>query len=204
MTTATNSHGTIAGCVGVLAEAFGRTLTTATIEAYRIGLSGLGPEQIRRATETALRTCKFMPSPAELRELSADQRIEERAVKAWQALSDAVVRNGYIRTVMFDDSGINAAVRALGGWERLCGMPAETFDVFTRKDFIAYYERLARAGVGEEAAAPLIGWFDRENALHGYSRQPVVFVVTGLPGLPGAPLLPEPRKPEMPRIDFKS
>jgi hypothetical protein len=191
--------------VTILAEAFGRTFSDVTVRAYELGLKDVPAAGLAIATERALATCKFMPSPAELRELSATERLEERALKAWLAVSDAVQRHGYIRSVTFDDVVINAAIHSLGGLERLCDTPADKFDVFTRKDFETAYVRLARAGVSGEITGPLIGWSDRENARNGYPMREPTVVVTGLPALPGAKLKPTltQRPADLPRLELK-
>jgi hypothetical protein len=171
----------ISAAVTMLAEAFGRTVTVVTFRAYIAGLEGLTVEQIEQGVNRALKTCKFMPAPSELRELAGDLKGQDRAVKAWMALELAIVRQGAYRTVDFDDPVINATVRSLGGWERVCTTDAKEFDTFTRQKFIAAYTSLYAAGVGEEEAAPLQGIFDRENARLGYPPQEPQKIVTGLP-----------------------
>ena len=61
-----------AATISGLAEAFGRKASVAMVRAYRIGLVGLTIEAIEQAAANALRTSKFMPSPAELRELTGE------------------------------------------------------------------------------------------------------------------------------------
>jgi hypothetical protein len=201
-----NDIATIPGCVTVLAEAFGKTTSVGMFRAYELGLRGLTGEQIKAATQQALETCRFMPPPAELREL-VYLRPQDRAVKAWLAFERAVVANGYIRTVLFDDPIINATVRALGGWEHCCSMPADEFDTFLQKRFQETYCSLSRAGVSQEQAAPLVGWFDRENALNGYGAQPVQCIETGLPSAPLTRITQKPKPPErpvdLPRLELR-
>ncbi len=195
----------ITGCITMLAEMFGKPVSPGLFRAYELGLRGMSVEQIKSATEQALRECRFMPPPAELREL-VYLRLPDRAVKAWLSFEQAVVENGYIRTVTFDDPVINATVRALGGWEHCCGMPANEFDTFLQKRFQETYQALARAGVSDEQAAPLVGWFDRENALMGYDAQPLTEIETGLPRLPQRTTKPKEiyqRPADMPRLELK-
>lgn len=173
--------------VMVLAEAFGRTASPATFAAYELGLDGLSLESIKLGVQTALKSAKFMPSPAELREMSGELKPEDRSQIAWLALCKAVETHGGYRTVSFDDVVINAAVRSVGGWERVCEADPKEFDAHIRREFIKAYTSLCASGVGEEQAAPLIGIFDRENAKLGYGPQNVRTVVTGLPPAPLAP-----------------
>lgn len=177
----------IAAAITMLAEAFGRQATDVTFRAYIAGLEGLSVEQIETGVNRALRTCKFMPAPAELRELSGELKGQDRAVKAWLAFEKAVATIGGYKTVSFDDVVINAVVRSVGGWQHCCTMSPTEFDTFLRKKFIDAYDSLYRSGVGEEEAAPLPGEFDRENCRLGYEPQEVKAIVTGLPPSQNAP-----------------
>lgn len=197
---------TIIGCVTMLAEMFGKSASAGLFRAYELGLQGLKAEQIAAATQRALEECRFMPPPAELRQLVYG-RTEDRAVKAWLAFERAVVTNGYIRSVTFDDPVINATVKALGGWEHCCGMPVSEFDTFLQKRFQDTYCSLARCGVSAEQAAPLVGWCDRENVLNGYDAQPPRLIDTELPKLPAPRAKPARvigRPADIPRLELKA
>lgn len=172
--------------VGVLAETFGRKVTEATLSAYTIGLGGLTPQQVEAATGKALRSCKFMPTPAELRELAGELKLTDRAEIAWACFERAVTQHGGYRSVCFDDPAINATVQSLGGWSACCEMPAHEFDSFLRPKFLKAYEANARAGRGCGAMA---GMFARENSLGGYGAPNVILIATGLSSMPGLPLL---------------
>lgn len=196
---------TITGCVTMLAEMFGKTVSTGLFRAYELGLQGLTAEQITMATQHALETCRFMPPPAELRQLVYG-RVEDRAVKAWLAFENAVVHNGYIRSVTFDDQTINATVRALGGWEYCCGLPASEFDTFLQKRFQETYCALARAGVSAEQAAPLMGWIDRVNGFNGYAQEAPKLIETGMPSVPqriAQSKTKHERPVDLPRLELK-
>ena len=56
-----------AACVGVLGEAYRQKVSDATIRAYEIGLEGMTADSINQATARAIRECRWMPVPAELR-----------------------------------------------------------------------------------------------------------------------------------------
>lgn len=196
---------TITGCVTMLAEMFGKQASAGLFRAYELGLAGLTAEQITGATQVALESCRFMPPPAELRQLVYG-RTEDRAVKAWLTFEQAVVANGYIRSVNFDDPIINATIRALGGWEHCCGMPADEFDTFLQKRFQETYCSLSRAGVSGEQAAPLMGWIDRENGLNGYEQEALKLIETGMPQAPAPRIANRPktdRPADLPRLELK-
>lgn len=176
--------------LGALASTFGREVDEALIMGFEMGLEGLTTEQIERSVALAVRTKKFFPSPAELRELAGEVPSGERAVVAWDAFAQAVSKHGYYDSVDFDDPVINATIRNLGGWQRVCQIddPKE-FETFFRKDFERVYVALYKAGISPEQASPLIGYCESQNALNGYCEKQhngvainqVRRIATGLP-----------------------
>lgn len=186
-----NNH-KLAIIVGALCEAFRQKSTPATIMAYEWGLEGLTLEAIERAARQAMRQSKFMPSPAELRELAGELPPTRRAVLAWDAFRKALFRPGYDHTVDFDDPIINATVRNLGGWIRVGeewdDRPAHEFDTWFRKEFERVYVSLFYSGVDSEAIAPLPGLYAIENARNGYEYSKIERIQTGLPVLPSGVL----------------
>ncbi len=193
-----NRREEITKLITMLAEAFSRKATPATFAAYELGLDGLGIEGIRTAVTKALKTSQFMPAPSELRAMSGEHKPEDRAQIAWLAVGDAMRTHGGYRTVTFDDVVINAAVRSVGGWQRICEADPKEFEAHIRREFMQAYTSLCIAGVGEDQAAPLIGIFDRENAVLGYGPQNVQLVVTGLPPIPNAPRITGQKRAALP------
>lgn len=148
---------------------------------YTMALDDLPVAAIERGVRSAMRQCKFMPSAVEIRELSGELSVQSRAVLAWDALNIAMRRFGAYRTVDFADRAINATVRNLGGWERVCEIPDDEFDTFFRKDFDRVYMSFARTGVGVDQGAPLVGILDRTNAFNGFPVGEPRRVLTVLP-----------------------
>lgn len=68
----------------VLFETFGSTPTPAQIEGYRMGLEDIPLPLFEEAVRAAMKDCRFMPKPAELRDLAADAA-KERARRAADA-----------------------------------------------------------------------------------------------------------------------
>lgn len=145
----------IATAITLLGEAFRQKVSDATMEAYKIGVGDLSNSDLARATDIALHTCKFFPSPAELREF-VGQKHESVAQKAWLAVDRAAYIGSY-RHVDFDDPLINAAIRSLGGWAQILTGTGDNWAVWTRKDFVAAYESFSRGGVSADACRPLDG-----------------------------------------------
>lgn len=173
----------LATVVGVLAEAYRREITDVTIKAYEMGLRGVPIADIERATQRAVETCKFMPSPAELRELAGGLTPKQRAILAWGAFTQTVASHGYYASVDFDDEIINATVRNLGGWMPVLEQMEAEGDKWLRKDFERVYESFAATGIGPNMARPLLGCHEQTNIQGGHlaAIKPPVLVITGLP-----------------------
>jgi hypothetical protein len=157
--------------VSVLASTFQRQVTPAMLQGYLIGLSGMALEDVKQATQTALRTCKFMPAPAELRELAGDAKPEDAALIAWEIATRAVASVGWYGSVQFEDPAITATIRSLGGWQRFCERCCGDEEKWLRKEFLTTYASYRRTGVSPEAAMPMVGEFERQNRLMGFHRK---------------------------------
>lgn len=153
----------------------------ALLEGYWLGLSDLALADVQRAAVRAIRECQHMPRPVELRKLTGEMGAEGRAVRAWSALKGAIAAHGAYRSVDFDDPLVNATVRNLGGWPRLCATATEEFEKWTRKDFERIYSSLMQHGASEEQVMYLPGITETENGARGYEAEPPRRVLTGLP-----------------------
>lgn len=154
--------------IGALCIAFNRPGTDALFSAYWMGLSDLKQSEIDSACMQAISKCKFMPVPRELRELAGEIPVEQRAILAWDAFIGAVARLGYYRSPDFYDRVINATVRNLGGWKRVCEEAGEPkFETFGRKDFERIYVSLCRSGISIEQGGRLTGEFELQNSASG-------------------------------------
>lgn len=170
--------------IEALAASFRAEVTEAMFEGYWLALDDLDLNAVGRAVKRAMRECKFMPSARELRELAGELRSEHRAVLAWDAFESAVIRHGGYASVDFDDPLINATIRHLGGWRRVCELSGKEFDTFLKKDFERVYAALCASGVASDRCTPLLGIHASENALNGFPAPKPAKVLTGLPSLP--------------------
>ena len=176
--------------IGVLGEAFRQKITPTTIKAYRMGLDGLTSDGVELAVRLAVARCKFMPVPAELRELAGELSPQDRAIKAWAAVSYAIMRHGYYRSVAFDDPITAATIRNLWhDWMQFSEALDTDDEKWIRKEFERVYCSLLRTGVSADAARPLVGYFESENRKNGYLDAPANTPVTVSCSLPPVPLL---------------
>jgi len=133
----------------VLGSALGRDLPAPALEGYWIALQVLTEEELATATKRALAECKFMPAPSELLALAGRGRnLTADVAQAWEAVRTAIDRHDYTASVDFGPL-VNAVVRNLGGWDRLCRLDLEALNVWARKEF----ERIYEAFAGKEASA---------------------------------------------------
>lgn len=175
--------------IGALGEAFRQTISPATILAYEWGLEGIPPEAIERAAKQAMRISKFMPTPAELRELAGEIPPQCRAVLAWDAFAKAMKNHFWHDSIDFDDPVINATIWSLGGWREVSTewdtRPAHELNTWFRKEFERIYASLFRSGITPEQGRRLVGDKELTNRQLGYEDVfEVQRIVTGLPPLP--------------------
>lgn len=171
-----------------LAATFDREADHGFMLGYEIALDDLPIADITRGVARAIRECRFMPTGAELRQLAGVVSVESRAALAWDCLKRSVALHGEYASVDFDDPAINATVRNMGGWGRICMTPiGDEFDKWLRQQFERVYCMFCRDGFSAEMAQPLIGICDRYNSAAGYLshvEQPRR-ITTGLKPIPG-------------------
>lgn len=128
-----------------LAGAFGRDSDRATLQGYWMALEDLAIEDIAAAVKVALKQCQHMPRPVEIRRLAGERPPEADAAAAWEIVAETVGRVGRYQGVDFADGRINAAIRRMGGWPRLCSRGGDDFHTWARKEFLeAFGEFVAR------------------------------------------------------------
>ncbi len=167
--------------VEALAATFRTEATEALIEGYWMALEDLQLASVQRAVSAAIRQCQHMPRGVELRQLAGEMGNATRAVHAWSVLQKAIGQHGAYRSVDFDDPVLNATVRNLGGWQKLCQTTTEEFEKWARKDFERIYGALCASGITEEQGQRLTGIHEQTNFGAGFAIAPPTRVVTGLP-----------------------
>lgn len=108
------------------------------VEAYYATLRELTADEWSHVVMAAMKTCKFMPAPAELLEFAGKGDDTERmAAFAWEAVRGAIRQHDSYASVDFGPV-VNAVVRNMGGWIRLCDMTRDEA-TWKRKDFERLY-----------------------------------------------------------------
>lgn len=143
--------------VSAMFEAFGQEVTTPRLLGYWIGLRDLELPIVEAVVAKAIRDCKHLPTPSELREFAGHTSASDRAVLAWNDVLRAVPYGPY-KHIDFEDPCCNAAIRMLGGWP---GFVARFSDVesekWARLDFLKTYQSISQAGVDGDVSRPLPG-----------------------------------------------
>ena len=140
-----------------LAIAFNRPADKELATVYWLALRDLTAEEIGVAVERALGQCRFFPPPAALRALAGKDH-RAAVAEAWEAVRRAVDVHDYTTSVDFGPL-VNAVVRNIGGWQRLCALDREALDVWARKEFERIFEAFAPKDPGALNGAPHRGAF---------------------------------------------
>jgi hypothetical protein len=167
--------------VAVLCETFGRTPSEATFFGYELGLADLPVDKVEAAALQAIRTCRFMPTVNELRQLAGELTPDARALVAWDESAAAARRLGSWPSVRFGDPATAAVVRSLGGWPGFVGAVLAN-DEWTRKDFLKQYATRVASGYIPRVGL-LLGRDAAENQWPGHPPHETANVPTSLPTL---------------------
>lgn len=167
--------------IGIMAllEMLGVERSEAALELLYATLRHLSEQAFERAIARAARECKFMPAASELLEFSGFAKTSDRALVAWSEVREAIHAHGVYVSVDFEDASINAAIRGMGGWERVCMMPTAEAEVWGRKEFERQYLAFS-AHLPGEYARPLMGIADVHNIGKGLSAPKPVKVMSSL------------------------
>lgn len=149
-------RGQFAGLMAATAEVYGEQLSDARLELYFSALDDLSLEQLRAALSVHVRTQKFFPRPAEIRE-AVTGSVDDAAEVAWSAVLRLVRSVGFYGQPSWPNEATRrAALELYGGWQRLCeSLPADGVGLVTAaKQFKASYAAYARTDLRRDALPP--------------------------------------------------
>lgn len=154
-----------AGLMAILATTFGKENTELRIEVYFESLKDFSIDEIEQAVYLAVKTLKFFPKPAELRELIEGDP-DSRALIAWKtAIDNRDVR----RTVIFDDPIIHYCLQEIfDGWMPFCEKTLEELK-WEEKRFVTLYKlALRRPDIVQHAPTIMIGSHETQDLVSGF------------------------------------
>lgn len=106
--------------LNALGELFDVTLSPAKKALYFEALRDLPFDAIATALNAAVKTCTFMPRPAEIRKLAIGD-VDDAIETAWMALRAAMQSAGAYRSIATTDPALGEAIVALfGSWPEAC------------------------------------------------------------------------------------
>ena len=152
-----------------------------TIAMWMDALNDLTYEQIELAIRRYNKDSTDFPRPAALRKYAVTGNVlsdDERARLAWSVVFGAISRVGGYESVNFSDKLINASLRLLGGWVRLCELPTEELK-WKEKDFVQTYKAIAKSGLGDPGYLP--GITETTNSRDGYDPPKIKLIESGMP-----------------------
>lgn len=152
--------------ITMLADVLNRKLTPQSLMGYEVALADVPLDALNAAVMTLLRTSRFMPSPAEIREAAGAvgglPAPKDRPTLAWIDVRRAISQVDAYGSPDFDDKLINATIRAMGGWVALCDATLEQL-IWREKDFKQTYAALASQNLPDEMTTRLAGICEKEN-----------------------------------------
>lgn len=150
--------------------------TTAKLAGYWMGLQDLSMSDVRNAVGRAIKAGgRFMPKPAELRELSGEATPALRAARAWEQVKRSIRSVGAYQSVRFDDPIAGQVVRNLGGWVALCNAEPDELAKWTRAKFEKLYVEMTVSGAPPEMPI-LRGLHSLDAAVGQFEEPPPVLI----------------------------
>ena len=149
-----------AQALALLTAAFSKELPKPTVRIYLTALEDLSPEFLLRACDEIIKTSKFFPTIAEIRETA--MRLDDQIFlplswdAAWAEVLTKVQQEGRIRLSEWSSDSIPEALKALGGYQRVC---ESTAIGVVEARFKTAYERTANG----ERRRLLLGGSDEEE-----------------------------------------
>lgn len=144
----------------------GAVFSETKAELYFEALRDLPLEAVIAGLNAAVRSCTFMPKPAEIRALVVGDD-EDQAEIAWLDYKQQAKQIGGYGSPTLEPALADALVAVFGSWEAACWTDfTPEMWAAKRKEFGRVYRAMRQRGQSEPKALP--GFFERENALHGY------------------------------------
>lgn len=147
-----------------LAAVFNRELTPGLLEVYRAQFGDWSGEAWAHVVNRACGELKFWPKPVELKEMGAVSR-GDAVERAWGVVEGALRTVGRYRSVDFGPA-VNAAVRHIGGWQKLCETNTDELH-FRQRDFGKALDLYSRGGVTPEIGVHHAGLIEQDHVRRG-------------------------------------
>lgn len=148
-----------------MAELFERQLSEQVVSLYWETLKGYSDQDIMRAFNQAVKTCRFFPKPAELIECAQGNK-SEQAILAWEKVYKATSSVGSYESVKFDDPAIHSCIEMMGGWPELCLIKPDEMK-WKQKEFERLYAVMEKRNSHTDH---LPGIIEQQNSVRGFDQ----------------------------------
>lgn len=157
-----------------LCEMFNKQPSEFIFDTYYDILKNYSNEQVRFAVRNCLKSHKWntLPKPAELLEFIEGSK-EDKALRAWVYVLEAIRKAGYYQTVEFKDKIIHSCLNELGGWQWLCSQQKDDLP-FIEKRFLDLYRVFSARPVLD--VPRLMGFFEVKNYETGHNTPKPVMI----------------------------
>lgn len=117
-------------------EVFNEPVSEIRIEAYWHALVDLEIEGVLSAITYGIKSERFFPRPADIRNAIMGTA-EERAEKAWSQIARAMRSNGRLQRPRELPSAIQSVIDSFGGWALLCELNTDRAAGMFRRRYVA-------------------------------------------------------------------
>jgi hypothetical protein len=137
-------------------ELYGKEITKPLLRIYFNALEDLSFEQVEQSftkhTKSTDQAGSFFPKPADLiRQINGtskqnEQALDDKSEIAWHVIEGEMRRIGSHTSLRMEDRQALAAVKAIGGWKKICGLTISEL-TWAHKEFVAAYKNYERTDV---------------------------------------------------------
>ena len=134
-----------------VAENYGKNYSSVTIKMLIEQLQCYPYPEVERAFQEHVATSPYPPKVSDIigriRGFSDWRDVEDIAERAYREALDAASRIGIYQSVRFKDPIINAVIRSLGGWDKICNLELGGAEEGRfRNEFLSLYRSYLRDG----------------------------------------------------------
>lgn len=150
----------------MVAEYYQQTLSKPVIDLWWSEMAPYELADFSRAIEAHIKTSHFMPRISNVVEF-IDGTGEERSMRSWTEVRQAVRDHGSGVSVQFGDTVAAQVIEDMGGWQALGDM--KTQDVpFREREYCKRYAGYVARGGKVDHDGLFIGIYDHQNLMNGF------------------------------------
>lgn len=184
----------------MLGEIFNTEVNKLKIDIYYEILKDYSDEEIKKALNIVMRTCRFFPKPAEIIEIVEGKK-DERLALIWERVKEVIRNYGAYESIAFEDRIVNQTIEALGGWVSLCSTPVGEMK-WKQREFERLYRIFENKNI-EEMPKYVMGITEQNNRQLGIEGEFKGIVDGGLRSLKVKEFIKRPIMIKMSKPDIK-